>query len=80
MSFQVLTPWWLTAWFRLGSVVMTLTAGTPDCGVAGPTAWRRNVSPGKGGDGSDAGVSKKNRGWWKRKFARSNRIGRSKGC
>jgi signal transduction histidine kinase/ligand-binding sensor domain-containing protein len=27
LSFQVLTPWWLTWWFRLGSVVLTLAFG-----------------------------------------------------
>ena len=27
LSFQVLTPWWLTWWFRLGTVVITLILG-----------------------------------------------------
>jgi len=28
LGFQVLTPWWLTWWFRLGSVVVTVVFGT----------------------------------------------------
>ena len=27
LSFQVLTPWWLTWWFRLGTVVLAMTLG-----------------------------------------------------
>jgi signal transduction histidine kinase/ligand-binding sensor domain-containing protein/CheY-like chemotaxis protein len=35
LSFQVLTPWWLTWWFRLGSIIMTL--------VLGRLMWRRRT-------------------------------------
>ena len=56
LSFQVLTPWWLTWWFRVGTVAVTL--------LLGRLLWARRtlspgsgtVSPGKGGDGADAGT------------------------
>ena len=35
LTFQVLTPWWLTVWFRLGSILATL--------VLGRLLWRRRT-------------------------------------